>query len=53
MRSNSAVLSKPASSDPGRGGAPADADRLDLPTRLRRNRRSEWARRMVQRTSSH
>ena len=27
--------------------APADTDRLDLPTRLRRNRRSEWARRMV------
>src|SRR5664279_2361686 len=27
-------------------GAPAH-DRLDLPTRLRRNRRSEWARRMV------
>jgi len=28
-------------------GAPAVQDRLDLPTRLRRNRRSEWARRMV------
>jgi porphobilinogen synthase len=28
-------------------GAPADAGRLDLPTRMRRNRRSEWARRMV------
>ena len=27
--------------------APAQGDRLDLPTRLRRNRRSEWARRMV------
>src|SRR5664280_1610120 len=25
----------------------APAERLDLPTRLRRNRRSEWARRMV------
>jgi porphobilinogen synthase len=25
----------------------ADAERLDLPTRLRRNRRSEWARRMT------
>jgi porphobilinogen synthase len=25
----------------------SDADRLDLPTRMRRNRRSEWARRMV------
>ncbi len=33
---------------PVEGGAPADADRLDLPTRLRRNRRSDWARRMVQ-----
>ena len=28
-------------------GLPADADRLDLPTRMRRNRRSEWARRLV------
>ena len=28
-------------------GAPADAERLDLPTRMRRNRRSEWTRRMV------
>jgi porphobilinogen synthase len=28
-------------------GAPADADRLELATRMRRNRRSEWARRMV------
>ncbi len=27
--------------------APADGERLDLPTRLRRNRRSEWVRRMV------
>jgi porphobilinogen synthase len=27
---------------------PADHDRLELPTRLRRNRRSEWARRLVQ-----
>jgi porphobilinogen synthase len=27
--------------------APADRERLDLPTRMRRNRRSEWARRMV------
>src|SRR5664280_3585936 len=27
--------------------AAADSERLDLPTRLRRNRRSEWARRMV------
>jgi porphobilinogen synthase len=33
---------------PVEGGAAADADRLDLPTRLRRNRRSDWARRMVQ-----
>jgi porphobilinogen synthase len=33
---------------PVEGGAAADSDRLDLPTRLRRNRRSEWARRMVQ-----
>ena len=32
---------------PVEGGA-AETDRLDLPTRLRRNRRSEWARRMVQ-----
>jgi porphobilinogen synthase len=30
------------------GGAAANGDRLDLPTRLRRNRRSDWARRMVQ-----
>jgi porphobilinogen synthase len=29
-------------------GIAADAGRLDLPTRLRRNRRSDWARRMVQ-----
>jgi len=28
-------------------GAPADASRLDLATRMRRNRRSDWARRMV------
>ncbi len=28
-------------------GAPAGSDRLDLATRMRRNRRSEWARRMV------
>src|SRR3979490_2800954 len=28
-------------------GAPADGDRLDLATRMRRNRKSEWARRMV------
>jgi porphobilinogen synthase len=28
-------------------GAPADANRLELATRMRRNRRSEWARRMV------
>jgi porphobilinogen synthase len=28
-------------------GPAADAERLDLPTRLRRNRRSEWARRMT------
>jgi porphobilinogen synthase len=28
-------------------GAPADTERLDLPTRMRRNRRSDWARRMV------
>jgi len=28
-------------------GAPADSDRLDLATRMRRNRRSEWARRLV------
>src|ERR1017187_10002199 len=27
--------------------AGADSERLDLPTRLRRNRRSDWARRMV------
>ena len=27
--------------------AAADSERLDLPTRLRRNRRSDWARRMV------
>jgi porphobilinogen synthase len=33
---------------PVEGGAAADGDRLDLPTRLRRNRRSDWARRMVQ-----
>ncbi len=33
---------------PVEGGAPADNCRLDLPTRLRRNRRSDWARRMVQ-----
>jgi porphobilinogen synthase len=33
---------------PVEGGAPANGDRLDLPTRLRRNRRSDWARRMVQ-----
>jgi porphobilinogen synthase len=33
---------------PVEGGSAADSDRLDLPTRLRRNRRSEWARRMVQ-----
>jgi porphobilinogen synthase len=32
---------------PVEGGA-ADGDRLDLATRLRRNRRSDWARRMVQ-----
>jgi porphobilinogen synthase len=32
---------------PVEGGA-SDAGRLDLPTRLRRNRRSDWARRMVQ-----
>jgi len=31
---------------PVEAGQPAD--RLDLPTRMRRNRRSEWARRMVQ-----
>ena len=28
-------------------GAPAGSERLDLVTRLRRNRRAEWARRMV------
>ncbi len=28
-------------------GQPADACRLDLPTRMRRNRRSDWARRLV------
>src|SRR5471032_3292928 len=28
-------------------GAPADTERLELPTRMRRNRRSDWARRMV------
>lgn len=28
-------------------GAPADSDRLDLSIRMRRNRRSDWARRMV------
>ncbi|MEI9805193.1 MAG: porphobilinogen synthase [Pseudolabrys sp.] len=28
-------------------GAPADAERLELPVRMRRNRRSDWARRMV------
>ena len=28
-------------------GEAAAAERLDLPTRLRRNRRSEWARRMM------
>ena len=33
---------------PLEGGAVADGGRLDLPTRLRRNRRSDWARRMVQ-----
>ncbi len=33
---------------PLEGGVAADAGRLDLPTRLRRNRRSDWARRMVQ-----
>ena len=33
---------------PVEGAAVNPADRLDLPTRLRRNRRSEWARRMVQ-----
>jgi porphobilinogen synthase len=33
---------------PVEGGATADGGRLDLPTRLRRNRRSDWARRMVQ-----
>jgi porphobilinogen synthase len=27
--------------------APADSERLDLPTRMRRNRQHEWARRMV------
>src|SRR5450756_2513478 len=27
--------------------AAPDSERLDLPTRLRRNRRSDWARRMV------
>jgi porphobilinogen synthase len=33
---------------PVEGAAVNPADRLDLPTRLRRNRRSEWARRLVQ-----
>jgi porphobilinogen synthase len=28
-------------------GAPADSDRLDLSIRMRRNRRSDWARRMM------
>ena len=34
--------------DPVEGATVNPADRLDLPIRLRRNRRSEWARRMVQ-----
>ncbi len=32
---------------PVENGAMAESERLDLPTRLRRNRRSEWAQRMV------
>src|SRR5665811_215836 len=32
---------------PVKTGAPADSDRLNLAVRMRRNRRSEWARRMT------
>jgi len=35
---------------PGQG-APARAKKLDLPTRLRRNRKAEWARRLVRETT--
>jgi porphobilinogen synthase len=45
-------LPQRAKHDPAPGReAPATAKKLDLPTRLRRNRKAEWSRRLVRETS--
>jgi porphobilinogen synthase len=45
-------LPQRARSDPAPGqDAPATTKKLDLPTRLRRNRKAEWSRRLVRETS--
>ena len=45
-------LPRRAKHDPAPGqDAPATTKKLDLPTRLRRNRKAEWSRRLVRETS--